>query len=101
MQGVLNDKAGKSQLQVDIVVRDGPGLVTAIGEVKWGEVVGVRNLQRLRHAAKLLHERGDQSASPVFLLYSGAGFTEDLNAQAAHSDGKIRLVDLDRLYSGT
>jgi AAA+ ATPase superfamily predicted ATPase len=103
MQGVLNDKAGKSQLQVDIVVRDGRGLVSATGEVKWGETVGVRHLLRLRHATELLRERNEvpESASPVLLLYSGAGFTEDLAAQAARSDGKIQLVGLDRLYSGT
>jgi|GEM_PF-5168760 len=103
MQGVLNDKARRSQHQVDIVVRDSHGLISAIGEVKWGETAGVRHLQRLRHAADLLREWHEfaEPAGPVLLLYSGAGFTEDLTTQAAHSDGKIQLVGLERLYHGS
>ena len=63
-------------------------LVSAIGEVKWGETVGVRHLLRLRHATELLRERNEipESASPVLLLSSGAGFTEDLAAQPGRRD---------------
>jgi uncharacterized protein len=62
--------------------------VSAIGEVKWGETVGVRHLLRLRHATELLRERNEipESASPVLLLSSGAGFTEDLAAQPGRCD---------------
>jgi hypothetical protein len=61
------------------------------------------HLPRLRHATELL--RGQRkiaaSAQPVLLLFSGAGFTDELISHAAHGDGAIHLVDLDRLYAGS
>jgi len=76
-------------------------LVSAIGEVKWGETVGVRHLLRLRHATELLRERNEipESASPVLLLSSGAGFTEELRDEAARS-GEVGLLTPADLYTG-
>jgi uncharacterized protein len=51
--GVLNNPAGKSQYQLDIVVRDEHEEVLAVGEVKWGETVGTRHLTWLREAVGL------------------------------------------------
>jgi uncharacterized protein len=99
--GVLNDKSGKSQYELDIVVTGAQRAVLAIGEVKWGETMGVRHLVRLRTAAELLRAQGKipEEARPVLLLFSGAGFTSELTSEAA--DGTVQLVDLARLYSGS
>lgn len=102
-QGVLNDPAGRSQLQLDIVVRDSGGEMIAIGEAKSGEVIGGRHLAKLRSAVGLLRsqQRIDANRSPLLLLFSGAGFTPELEAEATSSGGAIQLVGLDRLYSGS
>lgn len=102
-QGVLNDKAGRSQCQLDVVVTDVARQVLSIGEVKWGETMGIRHLARLRHASELLRaqQKIPQHAQAVCLLFSGAGFSDELKTEAARSSGTIQLVGLDRLYSGT
>jgi AAA+ ATPase superfamily predicted ATPase len=101
--GVLNDPAGKSQVELDIVASERDGTVLAIGEAKSGETIGHKHLARLRHATELLRVRGSVTtdAQPVLLLFGGAGFTEELAASAADSDGKIQLIGLDRLYGGS
>jgi AAA+ ATPase superfamily predicted ATPase len=102
-QGVLNDPAGRSQFELDIVVQNAHGDVIAIGEAKSGEIIGGRHLARLRSAVGLLRSRQRIGAdsSPVLLLFSGAGFTRELEAEAASSGGTIQLVGLDRLYFGS
>jgi AAA+ ATPase superfamily predicted ATPase len=101
-QGVLNDRAGKSQRQLDIVVRDAQGEMLAIGEAKSGETMGTKHLARLREAAALLPEqqRIPADPQPTLLLFSGTGFTSELTADAADSGGEIQLIGLDRLYGG-
>jgi hypothetical protein len=101
--GVLNDPAGKSQCELDIVASEGDGTVLAIGEAKSGETIGRKHLARLRHATDLLRARGKVApdTQPVLLLFGGAGFTAELTASAADSDGKIQLIGLDRLYGGS
>jgi uncharacterized protein len=101
--GVLNNPAGKSQFQIDLVARDPRGEVTALGEVKSGETIGARHLIKLRDAAALLRaqRRISPDAEPRLIFISGAGFTGDLGAAAAASGGQIQLVDLERLYSGS
>lgn len=102
-QGVLNDKVGKSQLQLDLVVRNPKREVLAIGEAKSGETMGGRHLKRLREAADLLRSqrRIPDHAQPRLLLFSGSGFTPELTAQAEQGNGTIQLIGLDRLYSGS
>ena len=97
--GVLNDPAGKSQCELDIVASEPDGTVLAIGEAKSGETLGHKPLTRLRHATELLRarDRVATDAQPVLLLFGGAGFTAELTASAAGSDGKIQLIGLDRL----
>lgn len=100
--GVLNSPAGKSQFQVDLVVRDAEGEVIAVGEAKSGEIMGPRHLTRLRDAVALLRaqKRIAPDAEPRLLLISGAGFDSGLVATAAASGGQIQLIDLERLYTG-
>jgi uncharacterized protein len=101
--GVLNNPAGKSQFQIDLVVRDPQGAIIALGEAKSGETIGTRHLTKLRDASALLRAQGRISpdAEPRLLFLSGTGFTSDLTAAAGASRGQIQLVDLERLYTGS
>jgi hypothetical protein len=101
--GVLNDPAGRSQRQLDIVVRDSRRGLVAIGEAKYGEVIGHAHLNKLREAVGLLRAQRHVEADvqPALLLFSGAGFTDELSAEAAGSGGMVQLIGLERLYSGS
>ncbi|MGH3290178.1 MAG: ATP-binding protein [Trebonia sp.] len=101
--GVLNDPTGRSQRQLDIVVRDSRRGLVAIGEVKSGEVIGHDHLYHLREAVDLLRAHGhlETVAHPVLLLFSAVGFTSGLAAEAADSGGAVQLISLERLYSGS
>ncbi|HXT93465.1 MAG TPA: hypothetical protein VN714_29905 [Trebonia sp.] len=99
----VSDAAGKTQIQVDVAVRSAgtpgePGRVLSLGEPKWGEVMGLAHLTRLRRARDLLSAKGEQTADAVLACYSGAGFTEELRELAA-TDPRVLLVSLDRLYA--
>jgi hypothetical protein len=101
--GVLNDPAGRSQRQLDVVVRDSRRGLVAIGEVKSGEVIGHGHLAKLREAVDLLRAQRhvDADAQPVLLFFSGAGFTLELAAEAAASGGAVQLIGPERLYYGS
>jgi hypothetical protein len=79
-QGVINDAAGKSVHQVDVVVTgvaDGKKTpLLAIGEAKWGEVMGSAHIDRLRLVKSLLIAGGRyETAQAKLMCFSGAGFT--------------------------
>jgi len=101
--GVLNDPAGRSQRQLDIVVRDSRQGLVAIGEAKSGDVIGHGHLNRLREAVGLLRAQRhlEPQAQPVLLLFSGVGFTPELAAEAAGTGGTVQLIGLERLYAGS
>ena len=70
----------------------------AVGEVKWGETMGIGHLDRLRHIRHLLAEQGRYGAGQARLAcFGGAGFSDDLR-RAAERDGSITLIGLDDLY---
>lgn len=100
--GAVTDPGGRRQIEVDVAVL-GPGLpgeprrVLSLGEAKWGDVMDVRHIDRLRRARDLLSVKGYDTAATVLACYSGAGFSEALTSQAA-ADPRILLVGLDRLY---
>lgn len=100
--GVLNSPAGKSQFQIDLVVRDAEGEVIALGEAKADEIIGNRHLARLRDTVGLLRaqKRIGPDAEPRLLFISGTGFEDGLVATAAANGGQIQLIDLERLYAG-
>ena len=100
----IADPANRTQVQVDVAVLSAgtpaePRRVLSLGEAKWGEVMGLGHLDRLRRARDLLSVKGHHAADAILACYSGAGFTEDLAAVAA-SDRRVLLVDLARLYQG-
>ncbi|MGH3930362.1 MAG: AAA family ATPase [Pseudonocardiaceae bacterium] len=101
--GIVNDTANRTSHEVDIVALGDPGAgprpVLALGATKWGEQLGLKHLDRLRHIRTLLeHRPGIDAAGATLLCASGTGFTPELHAAA--KAGEAALLDLDRLYRG-
>jgi AAA+ ATPase superfamily predicted ATPase len=99
--GTIADPANKTQIEVDVALLGAarPGesrQVISLGEVKWGKVMGMRHVERLRRARALLTIKGYDTTDTTLACYSGAGFEPALRAAARSSD--VLLVDLDRLY---
>jgi AAA+ ATPase superfamily predicted ATPase len=95
--GVVFDSSKRRPIEVDVVVLAAaepgrPRKVLSLGEAKWGDVMGGRDLDRLRRARDLLTERGYDTADTVLTCYSGAGFAEDLEGSG------VRTVGLADLY---
>ena len=93
--GVVPDHSRRSQIEVDVVVLAPtvPGQrrkLLSLGEVKWGEVMGRRHVERLERARHLLSRDYDTSETKL-ACYSGAGFEPDL-------DPEVLTVGLERLY---
>ena len=100
--GVVADPANRTQIEVDIVVlaADEPGhprRVLSLGEAKWDRLMAPRHVDRLRRARDLLAVKGFDTRDTLLACYSGAGFSQEL--QAAPSPD-IRLFGLDQLYAG-
>lgn len=99
--GVVNDPESRSQIEVDVVVFTpaAPGesrRIVSLGEVKWGEVMGHKHLERLRRARDLLATSFDTSEC-VLACYAAAGFHPELRS-AADEDSRIALVTLEDIY---
>lgn len=97
--GVVNDHANRSQIEIDVVVLapaepGRPQRILSLGEAKWGQVMGLQHVERLRRARDLLSANFDV-ADCVLACYSAAGFHEDLR----ESQGpRLVLVALEDLY---
>jgi AAA+ ATPase superfamily predicted ATPase len=100
--GVINDPQHQTSHEIDVVVlgpQDGtPRRVLSLGEVKWGETMGVGHLERLARVRDLLAARGYDTRTTLLTCYSATGFTDDLIAAARR--GEALLINLDRLYGG-
>ena len=93
--GVVPDPVRRSQIEVDVVVLAAPEpgkprRVLSLGEAKWGEVIGRRQVD-LRRARDLLSGQGFDMSQTVLACYSGAGFEQDLA-------GDVVTIGLDDLY---
>jgi hypothetical protein len=75
-----------------------PPRVLSLGEAKWGEVMTPAHVRRLRRARDLLAVKGYDTSTTRLTCYSGAGFDDDLHAEA-HRDKLVQLVGLDTLYA--
>jgi uncharacterized protein len=104
---VVNDSAGRSQHELDVVVLE-PGqrrqarepVVRALGEAKSSDVRRtVADLDRMDRIRALLVARGVEAATARILLFGRSGFHPDLSA-AARKRGDVELIDLDRLWTG-
>jgi uncharacterized protein len=99
LSGVVRDPAARTGYEVDVAAQDAGGRILAIGEVKWGKRMDLGHLARLEKIADVLGSR-DQRPQ-VLALFSGTGFTPELAGAAADSRGRVQLIDLDRLYTGS
>jgi uncharacterized protein len=73
--------------------------VVFIGEAKHRDRrPGLGELRRLQHLRDLLTATGHDAGDAVFGLFSAAGFTDELAAEATASRGKVLLATLDELY---
>jgi hypothetical protein len=94
--GTVIDPAGHAQIEIDVAVL-GPAepgrrrRLVSLGEVKWGEVMGLRQLDRLRRACALLETKGYDTSTTKLACYSGAGFDARLREEAQR--GGVLLVD--------
>lgn len=98
----INDPAGRSQIEVDVVgVLAGDSVeVGLLGEAKCGsEPAGVGVLARLERARALLATRAPLAAAVKLAVFSAGGFDRALLA-AARRRSDVELVDLERLYAG-
>ncbi len=100
--GTVNDPARRTTHELDVVAfglddDDRPRLL-ALGEAKWGQTMGLPQLDRLRHIRDLLTAQGRRGAAGARLVcYGGNGFTDDL-IRAADQDDAVALVTLNDLY---
>jgi uncharacterized protein len=97
--GVVNDSANKTQIQIDVAALGAaaPGQrrrLLSIGEVKWGQVMGRRHVERLAAARDLLSGTFD-TRDCVLACYSSAGFDDDLGGVR---DPGLALIAVDDLY---
>lgn len=67
-----------------------------LGEAKWGTVMGMSHLERLRRARELLADRGMDTGRCALACFSAAGFSEALQAEASRDD--VLLIGLGDLY---
>jgi len=105
-QTVIACREHKTSHEIDVLalVRGArprtPGASVAfIGEAKHRDRrPGLAELRRLHHLRELLTAAGHDAADAVLGLFSATGFTEDIQAEAVGSHGKILLVSLEMLY---
>lgn len=69
----------------------------SLGEAKWGDIMDIRHLERLRRARDLLSVKGYDTAATILACYGGAGFSDELKSLAA-TDPRVLLAGLDQLY---
>ncbi|MCH7229426.1 ATP-binding protein [Glycomyces sp. L485] len=98
---VVNDPGSRTQIEIDVAVTAAESTarrrVLALGEAKWGEVISTGHLDRLHRAQWLLNERKFDTAEAHLMLFSAAGFTEEVQAAAA-SNPRLHLVGIEDLY---
>ena len=110
---VVNDSAGRSRVEIDVVALearldagavsdDAAGvnpMLLLIGEAKSGpDPRGMADLHRLERARELLAGRARVERTRLAIFAAG-GFTADLQAEATRRSDVV-LVDLERLYAG-
>ncbi|GAA1897128.1 hypothetical protein GCM10009716_04000 [Streptomyces sodiiphilus] len=79
-------------------MRDNRQPLLALGEAKWGDVMGLGHLDRLRHIRALLVAQGRYGAGTAALVcFSAAGFTDELRRVAGEDPG-VLLVGAADLY---
>ncbi|SFC58328.1 ATP-binding protein [Streptomyces aidingensis] len=104
---VVNDPAGRSQHEIDVVALDEgerrqsrSPVLRVLGEAKASDRVRTTaDLDRLDRVRDLLSSRGAQVSDVRLLLFGRSGFDQHLQ-QAAAARHDVELVDLERLWHG-
>jgi uncharacterized protein len=104
---VVNDPAGKSQHELDVVaLAEGERRLArnpelrVIGEAKASDRVRtLADLDRLQRIRGLLTARGVRAADARLLLFGRSGFDDNLT-RAAEGRRDVKLIDLERLWRG-
>jgi AAA+ ATPase superfamily predicted ATPase len=100
--GVVTDPAARQRIEIDVAVREpgsgggGPARFAMLGEAKWGTVMGMPHLERLRRARDVLTARGVDTTDCALACFSATGFSDALRAEADR--GEVLLVGLEELY---
>ena len=97
--GIVKDPANRTQIEIDVAVLapaepGRPQRLLSLGEVKWGEMMNSRHVDRLGRARELLSASFDTEDCGL-ACYSAAGFTDDLRAAKGP---RMTLVGLDDIY---
>jgi len=104
--GVVNDPSARASHELDVVAfghdaRSGQERLLLIGEVKWGDVMGLAHLDRLRRIRELLGAQGRPGAATARLAcFSAAGFSDQL-VMFAREAPDIILVGPADLYEAS
>jgi uncharacterized protein len=98
--GVVSDPGNRTQIEIDVAVlglaeHGRPRKILSLGEAKWDRTMDIRHVERLRRARDLLAVKGFDTSGTVLTCFSGAGFSDDL--QAARGN-EVRLIGLGQLY---
>lgn len=101
--GTVTDPAARTTYEIDVIAlgldENDRQTLLGIGEVNWGDIMGLGHLDRLTRIRALLTAQNRLGAATArLLLYSAAGFTDELRARAAADPG-IALVDAETLYA--
>jgi len=101
--GVVNDPSARTTHEVDVAVvgaadPGAPAPLLAVGEAKWNTVMNPGHLDRLRRVRTLLATSAYDTSRTMLLCFSGAGFSDDLVAQATSTPGEIALISLEAIY---
>jgi AAA+ ATPase superfamily predicted ATPase len=101
--GTINEPAERSSHELDVVISglddDNRRPLLAIGEVKWGDVMGLGHLERLRRIRELLTRQGRWGAETAKLAcFAAQGFADDLVAAAEDQDDIVLVTPAD-LYA--
>lgn len=101
--GSVSNQADRCVHEIDVVARahsdQAKPPILLLGEAKWGEVMGLGHLDRLRRIRALLMTRDDHHVENARLAcFSGVGFSDELLAEAARSPD-ILLVTVADLYT--
>lgn len=101
--GTVNDPAHETRHELDVVAfgldDNDRRLLLAIGDVRWGDVMGTDHLDRLARIRALLFAQSKYGAETAKLTcFSATGFTDELRERAANSPDVV-LVGAADLYT--
>jgi uncharacterized protein len=100
--GVVADPSRRRQVEIDVAVLaptvpGEPRRLLSLGEVKWGEPIDIRAVERLRRARDLLSDKGYDTRDTVIACYSGVGFDPALAGLAGRD--RVLTLGLEELYA--